>query len=57
MGEEVFRHLLHHEVKVTEAMGAITFEVMEVAIEAEVVLASLSYYPYLALVEVGFLDF
>ena len=54
--EEVFSHLLHHVAKITEAMEAITFEAMEVAIEA-VVLVFLSYCQYLALVEVGFLGF
>ena len=54
--EEVFRRLLHHEDKITEAMEVITFEVMEVGIE-EVVLVFLSYCQYLALVEVGFLGF
>ena len=45
--EEVFRRLLRHEDKITEAMEAITFEAMEVAIEA-VVLGFLSYFQYLA---------
>ncbi len=55
-GVEVFRHLLHHEAKITEATEAITFEAMEVAIE-EVVLVFLSYCQYLASVVVEFLVF
>ena len=54
--EEVFRRLLHHEDKITEAMEVTTFEVMEVDIE-EVVLVFLFYCQYLALAEVGFLGF
>ena len=54
--EEVFRHLLLPEARITEVMEAITFEDMEVATEG-VVLVSPSYCPYLALVEVGFLGF
>ena len=54
--EEVFRCLLHHEDKITEAMAVITFEVMEVDIEV-VALVFLFYCQYLALAEVAFLGF
>lgn len=54
--EEVFRRLHRHKDKITEAMEAITFEVMEVGTEEEV-LVFLSYCQYLALVEVGFFGF
>ncbi len=54
--EGVFSHLLRHEAKITADMEAIPSEVTEVAIEA-VVLVSLSYCQYLALVVVGFLVF
>ena len=54
--EEVFKHLLHREAKITEVMEAIIFEAMEVDIEA-VVLVSHSCCRYLASVGVEFLGF
>ena len=54
--EVLFKHLKHLEARITEAMEEITFEIMEVGIEAAE-LVFLSYYQYLALVVVEFLDF